>query len=129
MAELAETSAHFVRCIAPNPDAAAGQLHARHVLRQLRCSGTSALLRMSHAAHPTRIPYNELYSRYRSVAPAELSALPPNDFVEALVLALGVTAHHTPARRDGLLHTPPLRVTSCSHVGRCHLLPLSSGTR
>ena len=53
-----------------------------HVLQQLRVSGTSAMLRMVQAAHPTRIPYNELYSRYRAVAPPELAALQPNDFVE-----------------------------------------------
>ena len=90
MAQLAETSAYFVRCLAPNALAQPRALHGGYVLRQLRCSGTSALLRMGHAAHPTRIPYNELYSRFRASAPAELGALPPSDFAEGLVLALGI---------------------------------------
>ena len=65
-----------------------------HVLQQLRVSGTSAMLRMVQAAHPTRIPYNELYSRYRAVAPPELAALQPNDFVEVADL----TGFELPAR-------------------------------
>ena len=70
------------------------------MLQQLRVSGTSAMLRMMHAAHPTRIPYNELYSRHRGAAPPDLAALQPNDFVEGLVLALGI-----PERSYELGHT------------------------
>ena len=57
---LAETNAHFVRCINPNtmkkPDAFTGG----HVLHQLRCSGMMEALRLMHAGFPTRCPYEDL---------------------------------------------------------------------
>ena len=90
----------FVRCIGPNATNAPSEFHGAHVLQQLRVSGTSAMLRMMHTAHPTRIPYNELYFRHRASAPPELAALQPNDFVEGLVLALGI-----PERSFQLGHT------------------------
>ena len=100
MAELSDKAAFFVRCISPNTTAAPADFQGAHVLQQLRVSGTSAMLRMMHTAHPTRIPYNELYSRHRASAPPELAALQPNDFVEGLVLALGI-----PERNFELGHT------------------------
>ena len=90
MSELEETSAHFVRCIKPNAQSVPQQMQPAFALNQLRYSGTTAALRMLHSSYPVRIPYNELYSRYRSHVPSVLAKLAPPEFAESLALALDV---------------------------------------
>ena len=92
MKELEQSSAHLVRCLKPNATSTPRTLHAAHVLDQLRYSGTTALLRMMHASFPTRIPYNELYSRYRPFVPRSMAALEPAEFAETLALSLDVAS-------------------------------------
>ena len=91
--ELADTSAHFVRCIKPNERSAPAELDDAYVMRQLRYSGTVAALRLLQSSFPTRIAYNEVYSRYHRLVAGKVEGvadLAPADFAESLTLAVGV---------------------------------------
>ena len=84
MAGLTEAKAHFIRCIKPNPEAKPNKIHGVSVMEQLRMSGTLDAVRLIQAGYPTRIPYEDLYSRYRDMMPPNVRALPPPDFCEVI---------------------------------------------
>ncbi len=81
---LNEAKAHFVRCIKPNPELKPNKIHGVSVMEQLRMSGTLDAVRLIQAGYPTRIPYDDLYSRYRDMMPLNVRDLPPPDFCEVI---------------------------------------------
>ena len=100
MAGLNDAQAHFVRCIKPNPQAKPGHIHGVSCIDQLRMSGTLDAVKLIQAGYPTRIPYQDLYDRYRDMMPENVRALPPPDFCEVIAAvcdigkdqyALGIT--------------------------------------
>ncbi|KAG8470730.1 hypothetical protein KFE25_009151 [Diacronema lutheri] len=92
IAGLAQSSVQFVRCVKPNPQQAAGVWNRAAVLTQLRNAGMGAVLTLMATGYPSRVPFAELAGRFARLAPAALRALPPADFVAALLAALGVPA-------------------------------------
>ena len=47
------------------------------VLNQLRCSGTFDAVQLINSSYPTRIPYTDIYGRYREHMPDFVQACPP----------------------------------------------------
>ena len=90
MDDLNATKAHFIRCIKPNTELAAGGFTPSLVLNQLRCSGTVDAVQLMAGAYPTRIPYESIYGRYASQMPDFVQRLDPPMFCEALALALDI---------------------------------------
>ncbi|KAJ1618527.1 hypothetical protein T492DRAFT_891923 [Pavlovales sp. CCMP2436] len=62
------------------------------VLAQLRTAGMGGVLTLMATGYPNRVPFAELAGRFAQLAPPALRALPPADFVAALLSALGVPA-------------------------------------
>jgi len=87
---LGNTSSHFIRCIKPNNAQQPGIFEGNKVVDQLRCSGMMEALKLMHEGYPTRCPFDDLYSRYKDLMPAELANLDPSSFVECLLMALEV---------------------------------------
>ena len=74
MEELFSSNAHFVRCIKSNPELKPHKMHGVSVMEQLRLSGTLDAVRLIQAGYPTRIPYQDLYTRcllYTSPSPRD----------------------------------------------------------
>lgn len=88
MATLAATTPHYVRCIKPNDQMAAAQMHQPLVLSQLRCAGTSQLLQLMGRGYPTRCEFEALACRYRQLLPSLSAGLSGREFVQALLSAL-----------------------------------------
>ena len=84
MTELASSQANFVRCIKPNPELKPNKLHGVSVIDQLRMSGTLDAVRLIQAGYPSRIPYDDLSSRYRSMMPANVQNLSAQEFCELI---------------------------------------------
>ena len=100
MTDLASSQAHFVRCIKPNPELVPNKIHGKSVIEQLRMSGTLDAVKLIQAGYPARIPYEDIYSRYKSMMPKNVQDLPAPDFCEVIAAvcdigkneyALGVT--------------------------------------
>ena len=74
------TSLHFIRCIKPNKQQAAGAFDADLVLHQLRCAGVLEVTRIARAGYPTRYRHDQFVERYRLLLPelARGGALPRN---------------------------------------------------
>ena len=90
MSDLGVTHAHFVRCLKPNLQLVPQSVSPSLVLSQLRCSGTLEAVQLICASFPTRIPYNDIYGRYRDHMPDFLQQLAPAEFTEAVALACDV---------------------------------------
>ena len=60
------------------------------VLGQLRCSGTLEAVQLIGASYPTRIPYEDIYGRYREHMPDFVQELDPPEFTAAIALACDV---------------------------------------
>ena len=84
MGGLEKAEAHFVRCIKPNPELKPNKIHGKSVMEQLRMSGTLDAVRLIQAGYPTRIPYQDLYTRYRDMMPPNVRELPASDFCEVI---------------------------------------------
>jgi len=69
MDTLFSTAPHFIRCIIPNLEKAAGKLIPALVLEQLRCNGVLEGIRISRKGFPNRIPYAEFVRRYYILHP------------------------------------------------------------
>ena len=54
MLSLEHTEPHYVRCIKPNPEAAAGRLDQTYLLRQLQACGIIETVEISRQAFPAR---------------------------------------------------------------------------
>ena len=87
---MTQRQAHFIRCIKPTTTLKPGNFTPALVLQQLRCSGTIDAVQSVSRAYPTRIPYENIYSRYAQHMPDFVRALEPPLFCEALSLALEI---------------------------------------
>ena len=87
---MTQRQAHFIRCIKPTTTLKPGNFTPALVLQQLRCSGTIDAVQLMTSAYPTRIPYENIYSRYAQHMPDFVRALEPPLFCEALSLALEI---------------------------------------
>ena len=133
MTDLGSTHAHFIRCLKPNlalqPQVVAPSL----VLSQLRCSGTLEAVQLISASYPTRIPYDDIYGRYKEHMPDFVQRLEPSYFTEAIALACDVDEEHYQLGRSKIFlrpGTPPpvlplllplvLRRNARAHPARAH---------
>ena len=66
---MTQRQAHFIRCIKPTTTLKPGNFTPALVLQQLRCSGTIDAVQLMTSAYPTRIPYENIYSRYAQHMP------------------------------------------------------------
>ena len=90
MTDLGVTHAHFIRCLKPNLKLAPQTVSPTLVLTQLRCSGTLEAVQLISASYPTRIPYEDIYGRYKEHMPDFVQKLEPAFFTEAIALACDV---------------------------------------
>jgi len=74
MSTLMATSPHFVRCIIPNENKAAGEIDGQLVLHQLRCNGVLEGIRICRKGFPSRMMFADFKQRYTILAAA---AIPP----------------------------------------------------
>ncbi|KAK2586696.1 hypothetical protein KPH14_011736 [Odynerus spinipes] len=88
MGKLKSNGTNFIRCIKPNNDMVAHQFDGNSILGQLRCSGMTSVLELMEHGYPSRVPFQELYSMYKSYLPPELAKLDPRFFCEALLHSL-----------------------------------------
>ena len=63
MTELESSQAHFVRCIKPNQKLVPQEIHGEGVINQLRMSGMLDAVKLIQSGYPTRIPYEDIYSK------------------------------------------------------------------
>jgi myosin-6 len=85
---LYKTNSHFIRCIKPNGQQKPNVFVNDAVMTQLRYSGMCAALVLMQAGFPTRISFDDLFSRYAPKMPAMMARLKPQTFCEALLVAL-----------------------------------------
>merc|ERR1711881_157378 len=83
LATLMSTSPHFVRCIIPNENKAAGETDGQLVLHQLRCNGVLEGIRICRKGFPSRMLFADFKQRYQILA---ASAIPPG-FIDGKVAA------------------------------------------
>ncbi|KDO30119.1 hypothetical protein SPRG_05311 [Saprolegnia parasitica CBS 223.65] len=70
MEMLKLTAPHYVRCIKPNDEAAAGVMTKDRVAEQLRCNGVLQAVQVARAGFPIRMLHSEFMGRYTVVARA-----------------------------------------------------------
>jgi myosin-5 len=58
------TDVQYVRCIKPNPNKSSTEYDRRMVVEQLRSAGMIEAVRISRAAYPNRLAYNEFMNRF-----------------------------------------------------------------
>ena len=78
------------RCIKPNVKMVAREFEGGSILSQLQCAGMTSVLELMQQGFPSRTPFSELYSMYKSHLPPELIRLDPRMFCKALFKALGL---------------------------------------
>ena len=84
MTELQSSQAHFVRCIKPNPKLVPQEIHGENVINQLRMSGMLDAVKLIQSGYPTRIPYEDIYSKYKGHMPDRVQSLEPAQFCEVI---------------------------------------------
>jgi myosin heavy subunit len=67
VADLNETTSHFIRCIKPNQVQQPAVVNRTHVLGQMRHGGLMSALAMMHSGYPTRCPYDTIYKRFNAL--------------------------------------------------------------
>ena len=84
---LNSTTAHFVRCMKPNPRFAKGDFDNEMIMAQLRCNGTLEAVQLMRNGFPNRVPYDLMYDRYKKhlMQIPEVAKLTPAQFCEILV--------------------------------------------
>ena len=87
MREIATTHPFFIRCIKPNQTLVPGDLNTSMVLSQMERSGTIECVKLMQAGFPSRAPYTDLQTRFKSCLPEFMLSLEPMEFVELLLLA------------------------------------------
>ncbi|XP_028968775.1 unconventional myosin-VI [Galendromus occidentalis] len=90
MKKLEATGTHFVRCIKPNNKMESKIFEGPQVLNQLGCSGMTSVLELMQTGFPSRVPFRELYEKYKSYLPKDLASLDPRLFCRTLFMALGL---------------------------------------
>jgi len=74
MDTLMATSPHFVRCIIPNENKAAGECDGQLVLHQLRCNGVLEGIRICRKGFPSRMLFADFKQRYQILAASAIPA-------------------------------------------------------
>jgi len=74
MDTLMATSPHFVRCIIPNENKAAGEIDGQLCLHQLRCNGVLEGIRICRKGFPSRMLFNDFKQRYQILAASAIPA-------------------------------------------------------
>ena len=85
---LRESSAHFIRCIKPNPRMAPRDFDEAMVQSQLRSLGTLEAVTLMRSGFPSRVPFGLIADRYRrhlERAVPNCSELTPAQVCELLV--------------------------------------------
>jgi len=67
MAQLGSTQPHFIRCVKPNQEKVPGKIDFKFVSTQLRCGGVLEAVRIQRLGWPTRLLFNDFFSRYRVI--------------------------------------------------------------
>ena len=62
---LNQTTAHFVRCMKPNPRFAALDFDHDVIMAQLKCNGTLEAVQLMRHGYPNRVPYDLMFDRYQ----------------------------------------------------------------
>ncbi|XP_046613209.1 myosin heavy chain 95F isoform X2 [Neodiprion virginianus] len=88
MDKLKNNGTNFVRCVKPNNEMVDHRFDGNSILGQLRCSGMTSVLELMEHGYPSRVPFQELYSMYKTYLPPELVKLDPRFFCEALLYSL-----------------------------------------
>ncbi|KFB38085.1 AGAP000776-PA-like protein [Anopheles sinensis] len=91
--KLRSNGTNFIRCIKPNSRMIDHEFEGSLALAQLKYSGTNSVLELMEYGYPSRVPFNELHSMYRSYLPPELARLDPRTFCEAMLMALKLNSH------------------------------------
>uniref|UniRef100_A0AAG5DWS3 Myosin motor domain-containing protein n=1 Tax=Anopheles atroparvus TaxID=41427 RepID=A0AAG5DWS3_ANOAO len=91
--KLRSNGTNFIRCIKPNSRMIDHEFEGSLALAQLKYSGTNSVLELMEYGYPSRVPFNELHSMYRSYLPPELARLEPRTFCEAMLQALKLNSH------------------------------------
>ncbi|KAF4711796.1 Myosin VIIA, partial [Perkinsus olseni] len=73
--DLKATRSHYIRCIKPNDDQLPGVFSPERVFKQLEVTGMFTVLVLMAHAYPTRIPYADLFDRYKSMLPGHILGL------------------------------------------------------
>merc|ERR1712048_821973 len=81
MTTLMSTSPHFVRCIIPNENKAAGEIDGQLCLHQLRCNGVLEGIRICRKGFPSRMLFNDFRQRYQILAASAI----PSGFIDGKV--------------------------------------------
>ena len=68
--KLGKTAPHFIRCVKPNENRAAGEIDLPMVLEQLKCLGIVESLQIQRQGFPFRKTYAAFLLRYRAIAPS-----------------------------------------------------------
>ena len=87
MREIATTHPFFIRCIKPNNSLRPDDFVTSMVLSQMEKSGTIECVKLMQAGYPSRAPYTDLQTRFKSALPPFMGSLEPFQFVELLLLA------------------------------------------
>ncbi|XP_069991016.1 myosin heavy chain, muscle-like isoform X4 [Penaeus vannamei] len=90
MTVLRSTSPHFIRCIIPNENKAAGVIDAALVMHQLTCNGVLEGIRICRKGFPNRMVYPDFKHRYRVLCPPLLlqerkEQVPPRPSAEMIL--------------------------------------------
>ena len=62
---LNQTTAHFVRCMKPNPRFKKHDFERPMIMAQLKCNGTLEAVRLMRHGYPNRVPYDLMFDRYK----------------------------------------------------------------
>lgn len=120
MNEIATTHPFFVRCIKPNQTLVPHDFMVSMVLAQMERSGTIECVKLMQAGFPSRAPYAELQTRFKSALPdfmLEVRAAPAR-------LACSLTPVYNATLPTPTPHIPkPSAVVAC--VPRASRLPMS----
>lgn len=81
---------HYIRCFKPNDSQRPNAFDTRRVLDQMIQSGTTHLVNVMHHGWPCRVHFDTLH-RFRDLLPADFASMDNRCFIEALLLAFGVS--------------------------------------
>ena len=70
MKTLNSTEPHYIRCVKPNPDKAAGDFRGTMVLEQLRYAGVFEAVQIRQSGYPFRYTHEDFVKRYGFMAPS-----------------------------------------------------------
>ena len=63
MSKVSSSSPHFIRCIKPNKNKAAGEFNAEYVQAQLRCTGVLQMVKIRKQGYSLRLTFEDFRKR------------------------------------------------------------------